>query len=88
MLRQLIWHTSKKLIFVLLRFRFIKVLIYLRVTLLTDIEKISEDTACMKAFIKKGIAIASFIYARCLHLGRAVKKNEQMASNYYKLVRV
>jgi hypothetical protein len=61
--------------------------IYFRVTLLTDIEKISEDTSCMKAFIKKGIAIASFIYARCLHLGRAVKKNEQMASNYYKLVK-
>jgi hypothetical protein len=62
-------------------------LIYFRVTFLTDIEKISDDTSCTKAFIKKGKDIASFIYARCIHLGKAVKKNEQIASNYYKLVK-
>lgn len=58
-----------------------------RVTLLTDIDKIALEIGCLKSFIAKGVAIACFIYARCLHLGRGAKKNVELAQHFYKKVR-
>ena len=37
----------------------------------------------MPTYIKKGIAMACFYYARCLNLGRAILPDPEEASKYY-----
>ena len=59
-----------------------------RVCVLSDVEKISRETNCVKSFIAKGIALACFIYARCLDLGRGIDKDQEQAKNLYKRVSV
>jgi TPR repeat protein len=57
-----------------------------KVASLFDIDNIAKETNCLKEFIVKGISLASFIYARCLHLGKGVKQNDELAKQYYKRV--
>ncbi|XP_071949045.1 LRP2-binding protein-like [Antedon mediterranea] len=54
-----------------------------RVAQLKDIEDISRKTDCLPVFIGKGIAMGSFYYARCLHLGHGVQKDKDLAQTYY-----
>lgn len=56
-----------------------------RLSELDDIELISQETDCLPMYINKGIAIASFYYARCLTHGRGVMKDENDAKQYYSL---
>ncbi|XP_052773496.1 LRP2-binding protein-like isoform X2 [Mya arenaria] len=54
-----------------------------RVSQLTDVDLIARETDCIPSFIRKGIALASFYYARCLHEGFGAKKDEGEAKRYY-----
>lgn len=51
-----------------------------------DIPMIAHITDCLPEFISKGMAMASFYYARCLQLGLGVKKDEAAAKHYYSKV--
>lgn len=53
-----------------------------------DISAIARHTGCLEEFIRKGIAIAMFYYARCLHLGRGVLQNRDRAKSYFTQVTV
>ena len=55
---------------------------------MTNVEQIAEETDCVPAYISKGIAMACFYYARCLHHGRSTKKDENEAKFYYSKVSV
>ncbi|XP_048043952.1 LRP2-binding protein isoform X2 [Megalobrama amblycephala] len=54
-----------------------------RVCTYEDISAIARHTGCLEEFIRKGIAIAMFYYARCLHLGRGVLQNRDRAKSYF-----
>jgi len=56
------------------------------VSLFEDPADISRRTDCMEEYIKKGIAIACFYYARCLSLGRGVQQDEDEARKLYSRV--
>lgn len=55
----------------------------LKVAQLEDPVKLSKQTGCLPVFIAKGIALACFYYGRCLHLGKVVSKDEDLASKFY-----
>jgi TPR repeat protein len=57
-----------------------------KITDLYDIEAIAKETKCLKDFIAKGIAMACFIYGRCLDSGRGLKIDKELARKYYKRV--
>ncbi|XP_036106174.1 LRP2-binding protein [Molossus molossus] len=48
-----------------------------------DIPTIAQVTDCLPEFISRGMAMASFYYARCLQLGLGITKDEAMAKHYY-----
>ncbi|XP_042838927.1 LRP2-binding protein isoform X3 [Panthera tigris] len=48
-----------------------------------DIPTIARVTDCLPEFITRGMAMASFYHARCLHLGLGVTKDEATAKHYY-----
>ncbi|XP_073677291.1 LRP2-binding protein-like [Garra rufa] len=48
-----------------------------------DISAIAQHTDCLEEYIRKGIAVAMFYYARCLQLGRGVLKNRDRAKSYF-----
>ncbi|KAL1261637.1 hypothetical protein QQF64_006902 [Cirrhinus molitorella] len=48
-----------------------------------DISAIARRTGCLEEYIRKGITIAMFYYARCLQLGRGVLKNRDRAKSYF-----
>ncbi|NXU55569.1 LR2BP protein, partial [Turnix velox] len=50
-----------------------------------DIEKLSKITDCLPAYVAKGVAIAAFYLARCLHLGRGVQQDPAAAKKYYSM---
>lgn len=54
-----------------------------RVSHLDNVDQIAQETECLPAFVRKGIALACFYYARCLYLGLAIKKDEAEAKKYY-----
>ncbi|ELT91021.1 hypothetical protein CAPTEDRAFT_223760 [Capitella teleta] len=54
-----------------------------RVAMFDDVDQIAKETDCLPCFISKGISMAAFYYARCLHLGLGVQKNEAEAKKYY-----
>ncbi|ESO04642.1 hypothetical protein HELRODRAFT_78931 [Helobdella robusta] len=53
---------------------------------ITDIASASKETGCLEYFIKIGISMGCFFYARCLTLGRGVQMNETLARHYYSRV--
>ena len=57
-----------------------------RVVEIDDVERVSRETDCLIDYIKKGIAIACFYYARCLALGRGIAKDEKAAATFYSRV--
>ncbi|KAF4105115.1 LRP2-binding protein isoform X2 [Onychostoma macrolepis] len=54
-----------------------------RVSGYEDISAIARHTDCLEEYIRKGIAIAMFYYARCLQLGRGVLKNRDRVKSYF-----
>ncbi|KAL7981912.1 hypothetical protein Chor_000969 [Crotalus horridus] len=58
-----------------------------RVTENDNVEKIAEETDCLPFYISRGLAMASFYLARCLHLGRGTQQDIAAAKNYYSKVR-
>ncbi|XP_013392510.2 LRP2-binding protein [Lingula anatina] len=54
-----------------------------RVAMLDDIYQIAAETTCIPGYIAKGISMACFFYARCLHKGHGVEANEEEAGKYY-----
>jgi len=54
-----------------------------RVSQLEDVAEVSRQTGCMPEYIRKGISMASFYYARCLSLGRGVLKDEFEAKRLF-----
>ncbi|XP_065592632.1 LRP2-binding protein isoform X2 [Cyrtonyx montezumae] len=54
-----------------------------RTTANDNIEMLATMTDCLPAYIAKGIAMAAFYLARCLHLGRGVEQDEAAARKYY-----
>uniref|UniRef100_G1N372 LRP2-binding protein n=1 Tax=Meleagris gallopavo TaxID=9103 RepID=G1N372_MELGA len=52
-----------------------------------NIEMLATVTDCLPAYVAKGVAIAAFYLARCLHLGRGIEKDEAAAKKYYSKVR-
>ncbi|XP_051715942.1 LRP2-binding protein [Ctenopharyngodon idella] len=54
-----------------------------RVCAYEDISAIARHTGCLEEFTRKGIAIAMFYYARCLHLGRGILQNRDRAKSYF-----
>ena len=49
-------------------------------------EQIGLETNCLPCYVAKGTAMACFYYARCLHLGLGVQKDEEEAKKYYSKV--
>ncbi|XP_072480262.1 LRP2-binding protein isoform X2 [Notamacropus eugenii] len=48
-----------------------------------DVPTIAQMTDCLPEYITKGIAMASFYYARCLQLGLGITSDEAEARKYY-----
>ncbi|XP_077158354.1 LRP2-binding protein isoform X1 [Paroedura picta] len=48
-----------------------------------DIEQLAKATDCLPFYIAKGLAMAAFYLARCLHLGLGIKPDEAAAKKYY-----
>lgn len=59
-----------------------------RVCKYDDISAIAHFTNCDPEYIRKGIAIGMFYYARCLQLGRGVAQNTEKAQHFYTKVRL
>jgi len=50
------------------------------------VDDIGHDTNCLPLFIRKGIAMACFFYARGLALGRGILQDVEEAKIYYSRV--
>lgn len=47
---------------------------------------LAKMTDCLPTYIAKGVAMAAFYLARCLHLGRGVQQDQAAAKKYYSMV--
>uniref|UniRef100_A0A1I8GWY5 LRP2-binding protein n=2 Tax=Macrostomum lignano TaxID=282301 RepID=A0A1I8GWY5_9PLAT len=56
-----------------------------RVVQYDDIAALAEETQCQARFVSKGVALASFIFARCLQQGLGVQKDLDKAKHFYSL---
>jgi TPR repeat protein len=54
---------------------------------LDNIEELSRASGCLPQYIRKGIAIATFILGRCFERGYGVKKDPNQAVLMYKKVK-
>ncbi|XP_053556824.1 LRP2-binding protein [Bombina bombina] len=54
-----------------------------RVVLYDNVDQLAKETDCLAAYITKGIAMATFYLARCLHLGLGIKQDSAAAKKYY-----
>lgn len=57
-----------------------------RVCALDNIEELARVSCCVPQYIRKGIAIASFILGRCFERGLGVKNESEHAISMYKKV--
>ncbi|GFS10793.1 LRP2-binding protein-like [Elysia marginata] len=48
-----------------------------------DVPTLAAETDCLPYYIAKGIAMACFIYARCLIFGHSLKPDKDLAEAYY-----
>lgn len=53
-----------------------------------DVPVLAAKTDCLPFYIIKGVAIACFIYARCLASGFSLKANKDLAKEFYSKVTV
>ncbi|XP_048747336.1 LRP2-binding protein-like [Ostrea edulis] len=54
-----------------------------RVSQFSDVSRLAEEIGCLPSYIAKGISMGCFYYARCLHEGHGVRKNEDEAKMFY-----
>ncbi|KAM9193526.1 LRP2-binding protein [Mergus octosetaceus] len=59
--------------------------IAMRTTEDDDIDMLAKMTDCLPTYIAKGVAMAAFYLARCLHLGRGVQQDQAAAKKYYSM---
>ncbi|XP_068537531.1 LRP2-binding protein [Anas acuta] len=59
--------------------------IAMRTTENDDIDMLAKMTDCLPTYIAKGVAMAAFYLARCLHLGRGVQQDQAAAKKYYSM---
>ncbi len=52
-----------------------------------NIEELSRASCCLPQYIRKGIAMSTFILGRCLELGLGLKKDPRQAMIMYKKVK-
>ncbi|NXC48103.1 LR2BP protein, partial [Penelope pileata] len=52
-----------------------------RITENDNIDALAKTTNCLPAYIARGMAMAAFYLARCLHLGRGVQQDQGAAKN-------
>lgn len=57
-----------------------------RVSQLSDVDLIAKETDCLPNYIRKGIAMACFFYARCLHEGHGIQADGEGAKKLYSRV--
>jgi hypothetical protein len=57
-----------------------------RVAALKNIPLIAEETDCLAGYIRKGISMACFFYARCLAMGLGIKQDMVLAREFYSWV--
>jgi TPR repeat protein len=55
---------------------------------LDNIEELSRASGCLPQYIRKGIAISTFILGRCYERGYGVKKDPNEAVLMYKKVKI
>ncbi len=53
-----------------------------------NIEELSRASSCLPQYIRKGMAISTFILGRCLELGHGMAKDRQQAVAMYKKVKI
>ena len=53
-----------------------------------NIDELSRVSCCLPQYIRKGIAISTFILGRCLELGYGIKKDPKQSVLMYKKVRI
>ncbi|XP_035413839.1 LRP2-binding protein [Cygnus atratus] len=59
--------------------------IAIRTTENDDIDMLAKMTDCLPTYIAKGVTMAAFYLARCLHLGRGVQQDQAAAKKYYSM---
>ena len=59
---------------------------YFSVAQTESLEDAAEKSGCLLEFIRRGVALGCFYYARCLHTGKGVQKNETEAQKYFNKV--
>nr|XP_047934357.1 LRP2-binding protein isoform X4 [Anser cygnoides]XP_047934359.1 LRP2-binding protein isoform X4 [Anser cygnoides] len=59
--------------------------IAIRTTENDDIDMLAKMTDCLSTYMAKGVAMAAFYLARCLHLGRGVQQDQAAAKKYYSM---
>ncbi len=53
-----------------------------------NIDELSRVSCCLPQYIRKGIAISTFILGRCFELGYGIKKDPKQSILMYKKVRI
>ncbi len=53
-----------------------------------NIDELSRVSCCLPQYIRKGIAISTFILGRCFELGYGIKKDSKQSILMYKKVRI
>ncbi|TFK16059.1 multiple C2 and transmembrane domain-containing protein 1 [Platysternon megacephalum] len=51
-----------------------------------NIDMLAKITDCLPVYIAKGVAMATFYFARCLQLGLGIQQDQASAKNYYSRV--
>jgi TPR repeat protein len=59
-----------------------------RVSALDNIDELSRTSCCLPQYIRKGIAMSTFILGRCLERGLGIKKDSEQAVLMYKKVKL
>jgi len=55
---------------------------------LDDIEELSRASGCLPQYIRKGIALSTFILGRCFERGLGITKDPSQAISMYKKVNI
>jgi len=59
---------------------------FYRAAQLCNVEEIATETDCQANYVRKGISMACFYYARCLDKQLGIKNYKELAKQYYSKV--
>lgn len=62
---------------------FVATIFYFSVAQTESLEEAAEKSGCLIEYIRRGVALGCFYYARCLYTGKGVQKNENEAHKYF-----